>query len=89
MHLTIVLGLILLGALVTYVGAKTMGQTEDLRSAVSQLGTDLSEAVSRVEAKIDSLGEVDPDLTADIAAIREASTKLDALAADDTTPGGS
>lgn len=60
---------------------RLMAQVDDLRSAISQLGTDLSEAIARVETKISELGEPDPDLTNDIAAIREASAKLDSLAA--------
>lgn len=61
---------------------ETMSQIEELRSAISQLGTDLLEAVQRVEQKIGELGQPDPDLSADIAAIREMSTRLDSLAAD-------
>ena len=59
-----------------------MGQFDDLRTAIGQLGTDLSEAVSRVETKIAALGDPDPDLSADIEALRAASAQLDALAAD-------
>jgi hypothetical protein len=63
-----------------------MSQVSDLRAAIAQMGTDLGEAITRVEAKIANLGEVDPDLTADIASMREASMKLDALAADPAAP---
>src|SRR5215207_5857677 len=77
-----------------------MGQFDDLRSGiaqvsanVAQVGVDLGEAVTRVEAKIRELGEPDPDLTADIAALTAAGTQLsdvsgqlDALAATPPSP---
>jgi hypothetical protein len=59
-----------------------MGQTEDLKSAVSQVGVDLGEAVSRVEAAIARGGEPDPDLSAEIANLRRFSEQLDSLAAE-------
>lgn len=59
-----------------------MGQTEDLRTAVAQLGVDLGEAISRVEARIVALGEPDPDLSAEIASLRQFSESLDSLGAD-------
>jgi hypothetical protein len=66
-----------------YQGRKAiMGQYEDLKATIAQVGVDLGEAVGRVEAKIASLGDPDPDLTADIEALRSVSTQLDALAAD-------
>ena len=65
-----------------YQGVRILSQVEDLRTAIGQLGTDLGEAIARVEAKLIAAGDPDPDLTADIAAIKEASTRLDALAAD-------
>lgn len=58
-----------------------MSQTSDLKEAVSQLGVDLGEAISRVEAKIVELGLPDPDLSADIAAIKNVSAALDGLVA--------
>jgi hypothetical protein len=63
-----------------------MGQTEDLKSSISQLGVDLGEAVSRVEAKIGELGEPDPDLSAEIAKLRTFSQQLDSLAAEAPVP---
>jgi hypothetical protein len=59
-----------------------MAQIDDLRAAIAQVGTDLGEAVSRVEAKITELGEPDPDLTADIANLRSVSSQLDSLVAE-------
>jgi hypothetical protein len=63
-----------------------MGQTEDLKTAVAQVGVDLGEAVTRVEAKIAELGEVDADFSPEIEALRNASTSLDGLVADTETP---
>ena len=63
-----------------------MGQFEDLQAAVGQLGVDLNVAVARVEAMIAELGEPDPDLSAQLAAIRDASERLDALAAEPPPP---
>jgi outer membrane murein-binding lipoprotein Lpp len=65
---------------------RLVSQVDDLRSAVAQLGVDLGEAVARVEAKVAELGDPDPDLTADIAAIRDASARLDALVASPVEP---
>lgn len=65
---------------------RLMGQVEDLRAAIAQVGTDLGEAVARVSDKIDSLGEPDPDLSADIANLQGISSQLDALAADEAPP---
>ena len=59
-----------------------VGQTEDLRAAVAQVGVDLGEAVARVEAKIVALGEPDADLSADIAKLKEFSATLDSIATE-------
>ncbi len=60
---------------------RLMAQVDDLRAAISQVGVDLGEAVARVQAKIEELGEPDPDLTADIANLQSISTQLDSLVA--------
>lgn len=75
-------------ATTVYLRRQIVAQTEDLRAAVAQLGTDVGEAIARVEAKISSLGEPDPDLTADIAAIKDASARLDRLAEEPAPPAG-
>lgn len=58
-----------------------MSQVDDLRAGIAQVRVDLSEAVDRVMAKIAELGDVDPDLSADIAALGEIGASLDALVA--------
>jgi hypothetical protein len=59
-----------------------MTQIDDLRAAIAQVGTDLGEAIARVDAKVSSLGEPDPDLTADIDALKAVSASLDNLVAE-------
>src|SRR5687768_13265839 len=56
-----------------------MTQNEDLNAAIAQVGTDLGEAVTRIEAK---LAEADVDLTDEIAQLRGYSDQLDGLGAD-------
>jgi hypothetical protein len=58
---------------------KLMSQTEDLRTAIAELGTDLGEAVTRIEAK---LADADVDISAEIAQLHAFGDSLDALAAD-------
>lgn len=65
---------------------KLMGQYEDLKATIAQVGVDLGEAVGRVEAKIAALGDPDPDLSSDIAALQGISQQLDALASDPVPP---
>lgn len=64
--------------------AITMGQFEDLKAGVADVSAAtsrhaaaLQDAVGRVEAKISSLGEPDPDLTAELASLRDAAASLD------------
>lgn len=79
------LGLVVLALTTALIGRKIMAQIDELRSAIAQLGTNLGDAVARVEAKIASLGDPDPDLSADIANLQMMSSQLDDLA-DDSTP---
>lgn len=60
-----------------------MSQTEDLRAAITDLGTDLSEAVTRIETK---LADADVDLSAEIDQLRSFGDSLDALGADPEEP---
>lgn len=67
-----------------------MAQIDDLRAAIAQVGTDIAEAVDRIQARLAALGEPDPDLSADIARLGELSSQIDALGAEagtGTEPG--
>ena len=63
-----------------------MAQIDDLRAAIAQVGVDLGEAIARVEARVAALGDPDPDLTADIAALQDVSARLDGLQASPAEP---
>lgn len=63
---------------------RLMAQIDELRTAIEQVGTNLSAAVTRVEEKIAELGEPDPDLTADIARLQDIGSQLEDLADEDT-----
>lgn len=63
---------------------RLMAQIDDLRAAIEQVGTNLTAAVTRVEAKITELGGVDPDLSGDIARLQEIGGQLEDLADSDT-----
>lgn len=60
-----------------------MAQTDDLRTAIADLGTDLNEAVARIEAK---LADADVDISAEISQLHAFGDALDALAADPVEP---
>jgi hypothetical protein len=64
---------------------KLMSQTDDLRSAIADLGTDLTEAVERIETKLAN-ADADVDLTAEIDQLRSFGTQLDSLGTDPETP---
>ncbi len=84
--LVVITGLVAVLAQLFHLERKSMGQTEDLKTAVAQLGVDFTEALARVEAKVAELGEPDPDLSADIAKLKEISVGLDALVAAPVVP---
>jgi hypothetical protein len=60
-----------------------MTQLEDLQAAIAQVGVDLGEAATRIEAK---LAEGNPDLSDEIATLRGYGETLDSIAADPVEP---
>lgn len=64
-----------------------MAKIDDLRAAIAQVGTDLSEAIDRVTARLADIGGPDVDFTEDINRLNEFSTRLDSIAQTGTDPG--
>ncbi len=58
----------------------------DLKASVQSASDRVAKRFTSLEEKIASLGEVDPDLSADIQEVRDAIDALDAVAKDATTP---
>jgi hypothetical protein len=70
---------------ITELRSSLMAQIDDLRAAIDQVGVDLAEAVTRIENRINELGDPDPDLTVEIAKLRDISTTLDSTVAGEPT----
>ena len=57
----------------------------DLKAGIVSLSERLAAKLTAMEEKIASLGEPDPDLSADVAELREMSDQINALAVDAPT----
>lgn len=66
----------------TLLEARFMSDIDDLRGAISQVGTDLGEAVTRIEER---LANADVDLSTEIGQLRSFSEQLDSIAVDTPT----
>lgn len=62
-----------------------MATVDDLNAAITQLATDLGDAVTRIEAKINA-GSTPADLQPEVDQLKAFSATLDSLAADPVTP---